>query len=306
MTTTKSKYHLSDEQITFFDENGYLVLKNWIEGEQLADLQRAGQVWIDQGLTKVSNGEDMKAGDNVDYRFAKRAGGKQVFFRVDYLHQKQDNASLELLGSPQVLAVAESLCGANFVPSYESMVFKFEGDGEAIHWHQDAVFTRKHRVFNFDLYLDASKKGAGALHVLPGTQKNKQQICEMEDNYGWNPPEMIVVEMEPGDVLLHDDMVVHGSPETTGNALRRTIYLEFRSVEQIHDEGPWDDDFIQKRMQLIPMAKQAFETRYPDMDAFKWSPTHALAKPTNDSTEEILRVLHTAHSPSSFCSATSE
>ncbi len=66
-----------------------------------------------------------------------------------------------MLGAPQVLAVAESLCGRNFVPTYESMVFKQEGDGEKIRWHQDAVHPRNHRIFNYDLYLDASRKGAG-------------------------------------------------------------------------------------------------------------------------------------------------
>src|SRR5579875_4108692 len=89
-----------------------------------------------------------------DYVFAHRSQGP-VMYRVNYLHNKGQAASLELLGSPYVLAVAESLCGPNLVPTYESMVFKEENDGEAIKWHQDAVHPRKYRISNYDLYLDS-------------------------------------------------------------------------------------------------------------------------------------------------------
>ena len=112
--------------------------------------------------------------------------------------------------------------------------------------------------------------------------------------------------MEPGDVLLHDDMVIHGSPQVQGNALRRTIYFEFRSVEQILDEGPWDEEFVHKRQFLIPMAIKAHANRYPNADAFKWNPKESKLPQCNYSADELKRVTHIEHSPSSFCSATSE
>jgi hypothetical protein len=46
--------------------------------------------------------------------------------------------------------------------------------------------------------------------------------------------------MQPGDVLLHNVMVVHGSPQTVGKQLRRTIYYEFRPAEELLADGPWD------------------------------------------------------------------
>jgi hypothetical protein len=163
-TTPTSPYHLTPEQIRFFDDHGYLVLRQWIPSALLARLRDAGDAWIDAGMQAT---EDELRGN--DFLFAERPGGR-VMYRVNYLHNKGQAASLELLGSPQVLAVAESLCGPNFVPTYESMVFKQEGDGEAIPWHQDAVHPRGYRIFNFDLYLDSSRVGAGALRVVPRSQ----------------------------------------------------------------------------------------------------------------------------------------
>ena len=134
-----------------------------------------------------------------------------MIWPVDYVHDKGEPASLELLGSPQVLGVAQSLCGPNFVSTYESIVFKFEGDGEKIPWHQDAVDPRNWRIFNFDLYLDESRVGGGALKVILGSQGVAADVCEHRDRHGWEAPGAVDVEMQLGDVLLHDVMVVHGS-----------------------------------------------------------------------------------------------
>ena len=43
-----SNYHLTPEQIAFFDENGYLILRNWVTGELLQRLQ--GSIAINSQL----------------------------------------------------------------------------------------------------------------------------------------------------------------------------------------------------------------------------------------------------------------
>jgi len=286
-------YHLTPDQLTFFDANGYLILRNWITGELLERLQEAGHAWIEAGL---KNSED------EDFRFADREVGR-VMYRVDYLHDKGYAASLEMLGSSQVLGVAESMCGPNFVPTYESMVFKEEGDGEAIPWHQDAVHPRQYRIYNYDLYLDRSVKGAGALRVIPKSQANPHDICRLTDTYGWEHPDAIYVEMEPGDVLLHDVMVVHGSERAIGHALRRTIYYEFRAAEEILQDGPWDQDWITRRLRLLPLALKAYKRQFPDQPSFEWNISDELRpEPLGDDQQE-LKIAHLTHMPGAYCSA---
>lgn len=292
-----SQYHLTDEQIQFYDEQGYLILRNWIPQPLLQRLQAAGQAWINQGLNTQSHDPMYE-----DYAFAQRDNGR-VMFRVNYLHNKGEAASLELLGSPYVLGVAESLCGPNFVPTYESMVFKQAGDGEAIPWHQDAVQPRNHRIFNFDLYLDASRIGAGALRVIPKTQQRKHDVCALAEQYGWDHPDAIDVEMEPGDVLLHDIMVVHGSARVAGNALRRTLYYEFRPAEEILEDGPWDRDWIDRRLRLIPLGLRAYARAFADQAQFQWSVSEEFRPQSTVSEEQELKIAHVVHMSGSFCSA---
>jgi ectoine hydroxylase-related dioxygenase (phytanoyl-CoA dioxygenase family) len=295
MNASITGYGLTADQIEFFDSNGYLILRGLVQGRLLARLQSAGKRWIENGADAASD-PMMKR----DYVYAKRSWG-EVLFRIDYLHDKEDSASLELLGSPKVLAIASSLCGRNFVPTYESMVFKQEGDGEAIRWHQDAVHPRRHRIFNFDLYLDRSAANGGALVVIPGSHTTVLDACELERLHGWTPPGAVVVEMEPGDVLLHDVMIVHGSPRAVGNALRRTIYYEFRAAEQISTEGPWDHDWIDRRMRLIPAGLEAFRKAFPEEPGYDWQPDPQF-RPRKESALS-LKVLHKTHTPGSYCSA---
>lgn len=292
-----STYHLSQEQVQFFDDHGYLILRNWIPGDLLERLRGAGAAWIKNGLN-AGEGDP----NTVDYKFANRANGR-VMFRVDYLHNKGQAASLELLGSPYVLGVAESLCGPNFVPTYESMVFKQQGDGEAIPWHQDAVHPRKYRIFNFDLYLDASHAGGGALRVIPGTHVHKQDVCYIADTHGWTHPDAITVEMEPGDVLLHDVMIVHGSERTEGNALRRTIYYEFRAAEEILEDGPWDRTWIDQRLRLVPLGLRRFQQTFPNESQFRWNVSDEFRTHISDDEETELKIAHIVHMSGSFCSA---
>ncbi|MBC8100652.1 MAG: phytanoyl-CoA dioxygenase family protein [Armatimonadetes bacterium] len=294
-----TSYQLTPEQIAFFDENGYLVLRNWIPSAMLASLQAAGKAWIDEGLTATADNPH-----HIDFHFANRAAGRTMY-RVDYVHNKDQVASLELLGSPQVLGVAESLCGANFVPTYESMVFKQEGDGEAIKWHQDAVHTRTHRIFNYDLYLDASRTGGGALWVIPKSQTQPHDICALTDAYGWDVPGAIEVEMLPGDVLLHDVMVVHGSPHTEGNPLRRTIYYEFRAAEEIIQDGPWDATWIDQRLRLIALGIKRYATAYPDDEQFTWQVADGFRPQMTSDEAAELRIAHLVHMSGSYCSASS-
>jgi len=301
VTTTSTHqltpHHLTPEQIATFDEKGYLVLKNRIPADLLLRLQNAATRWIEAGRDSTASGHP-----DPDYVFAQRSGGR-VMFRIDYLHGKGEPASLELLGSPAVLGIAESLAGPNFVPTYESLVFKVEGDGAAIDWHQDAVHPRNHRIFNVDVYLDAARPDEGSLRVAPGSQTKPVDVCQLADEYGWDAPGVVQTNLEPGDVLVHDVMVVHGSQAVLNNRLRRTIYYEFRPAEQIIAEGPWTAEWVDQRMRLIPLALTQHARRHPEGSGFAWNPEGQFRPEVGEDDEAELRIAHKVHSRGSYCSA---
>ena len=286
---------LTTVQIAQFDRDGYLVLKQRIDPSLISRLHTASERWMADGMTQGPQKDS-------DWLFADRPTGRTMW-RVDYIHSKGESASLELLGSRAVLGIAESLAGPDFVPTYESMVLKAAGDGAPVPWHQDAVHPRKHRMFNVDVYLDESRRGAGALHVIPGSQVRRSDACALAETYGWELPGAIEVELEAGDVLVHDDMIVHGSPPASGNALRRTIYLEFRPARSILEDGPWTPEWMDARLRLIPLAL-AERAKWTDPgERFDWRISPDLRPDVTDDVEAELRVVHTVHTPGEWCSA---
>nr|ASV47064.1 hypothetical protein [uncultured bacterium] len=271
---------LTGDQVAHFDVHGYVLLPGRVPPDLLARLRAAADGWTGQAPTP-------------DHLFS---GGR--LWRVDHLHDKGSPASLELLGSPEVLGVAESLAGPDLVPTYESLVVKAAGDSAAVPWHQDAVHGREHRLFNVDVYLDDAEAGAGALHVVPGSQHARTDACALRDDHGWAVPGAIELPVRAGDVLVHDDMLVHGSPPVRGRALRRTVYLEFRPAASILEHGPWDAAWLDARLRLLDAAVAAHAAARPGVPGHVRRPARRPAPgPLR------LRVAHGTHTPGEWCSA---
>lgn len=295
VTAVPSPWHLDADQVEFFDAYGYLVLPQRIPDELLTRVRAAAEHWM-------ASGEHPDRERPGDWLFADRPSGR-VMYRVDYLHDKGSPASLELLGSPEILGIAESLAGPDFVPTYESMVFKAAGDAAPIPWHQDAVHARRSRLFNVDVYLDASRRGGGALHVVPGSHVRRTDACALAEEHGWSLPGAIEIELEPGDVLVHDDMVVHGSPPAVGSALRRTVYYEFRSARHILAEGPWTPHWVDRRLHLVPLALAEHARNWPQQHRFTWRVPDDLRPVLGRDEQAELRIVHEVHTPGEWCSA---
>ena len=290
-------YHLTADQVDFFDQNGYLILRNRFPAELIDQLRRASDEWIERGRAERSDDPSLP-----DFAYANRPSGRALY-RVNYLHDKLPEGSLQLLGSPGMLGVAESLAGSDFVPTYEALVFKSEGEGAPVEWHQEAVHPRSGRIFNVGVYLDPARKSQGAVRVIPGSHRGPSDVCALDQQFGWDVPGAVTAELEPGDALVHDVMVVHGSPPVSGNPLRRTIYYEFRPAQQIFDEGPWDREWVDRRLRLVPAALRAHDRTYPSAPRFSWNVADEYRPEDLGDAHVERRVIHPRHSPGSYCSA---
>jgi hypothetical protein len=132
----------------------------------------------------------------------------------------------------------------------------------------------------------------------------RTDACALAQEHGWQLPGAIEVELAAGDVLVHDDMIVHGSPPTEGgSAMRRTIYFEFRPAQSIIEDGPWSREWMDKRLRLVPLAL-AERARWADADArFDWRASPQLRPAVSEDVEAELRVVHEVHTPGEWCSA---
>jgi ectoine hydroxylase-related dioxygenase (phytanoyl-CoA dioxygenase family) len=243
---------ITDDEIRFFDENGYVILRGVLQPDELAHLQAETRRLMDEVLS----------GGPAD-RWCLR-GPEGVPYYLQYLHSHPNTASERLLAHPTIADLARRMVGEDFVPTFESLVFKLPENGSSVPWHQDATFDRStgHRIFNVDIYLDESNGDNGGVWVVPGSVHwPKAKIKEFLSLPIFVRPGMVQAHTMPGDVLLHDIMVLHGSDVNRHPSLRRVIYYEFRSARQILGTKSWNEDWIAARLKLFRNALHTRKTQ---------------------------------------------
>jgi len=181
-------------------EDGYVKLPGVLATDELAALQAETRAQIDACPLRQPE---------ADFRLKALPDGRTKFFRIQFLPDKQlvNDALLQVLGHQRILATVEAILGANWGFFGSAMVFKGEDGGAAIEAHRGDAAT-------------------GALRVLRGshTIEDVRHLAAA----GINQLDLVEVPMEPGDVLIHDTMVLHGSPATPpGSPLRRVLDHSF-------------------------------------------------------------------------------
>ena len=262
---------LTAQQVQFFFDNGYLKVPGAIAPNEVQRLRDATQQLIDNGPPA-----DATPGERADFQYGRTRGSEdKVLCRIEYVQGKGD-VFLHLLAHPVLLDAVYKVVGERFVPTFDSCVIKMPGRGVEVPWHRDGggpiMFFddpesgRRFPAVNFDIYLDEANEQSGALWVIPGSNKDKESRAPELAKAGEyeTVPGAIRVDMAPGDMLLHDVTLYHGSPETQGGPLRRVIYYEFRDmrfINRAHRAAPgemahhkWSDAWIRQRLSVLQQA----------------------------------------------------
>ena len=243
---------ISDDEAQFFHENGYLIVRGLLQGEELSRIQTAMRELYEYGASEVRQDPDYAYGTG-------HISGNKTLARVDYVIDKKDDMKV-LLGHPFILRSTEKLMGADLIPTWDSMVLKAPGEGIIVPWHRDAGTEQvgDKSIFNVDFYLDRSTE-ENCVWIIPGSNKwpkgqaqswietHRAQSTAAEFRASGAIPAL----MEPGDVLFHDILVLHGSPSSTSQALRRVVYYEFRTAHVEDAIGPHVPAYIPLKQRVL-------------------------------------------------------
>jgi ectoine hydroxylase-related dioxygenase (phytanoyl-CoA dioxygenase family) len=190
---------------------------------------------------------------------------------------------------PGLLKMAEAVNGPDFVPFHEGLFIKDAGLGAAVSWHQDGDthwdnpdFDEDIHGFNFmgQVYGSTAVNG---VWVLPGTHKQgRVNIVKLVEEAGSERlPDAVPIICNPGDVVINNRQLVHGSFANTGFETRVTVNFGFHrrsAVLNVHGAGihaeavTFDDDFIKNRSRLIGMAIEARKQRFPEETPYEYAP----------------------------------
>jgi phytanoyl-CoA hydroxylase len=238
---------ISDDDVRSYHENGFLVIKGALEKDELQQVRSATTDLIHEAVSKTK--------DDPDYMYGVgHLSGKPVIRRIEFVIDKRLECKV-LLANPFILRSVEKLMGRDLFPTWDAMVLKAPGEGIIVPWHRDAgtEFVGDPPIFNVDFYLDEATLDT-CLWVIPGSHKwdPERAQCEIErlNNDGFHRDGAIPVPMQPGDVIFHDILVLHGSPASTSK-LRRVIYYEFRTAHVEERIGPHMPEYIPLKQKLL-------------------------------------------------------
>lgn len=232
----------TDADLDAFRRDGVLVLRAVVDADELTRLREETAGIVTSALGRVGADTVVEAADADDIWFRRGPDGAVVPFRQEYVAARSA-AVRHLLGHPLLARTVLRLQGSDATPTWDSMVFKAEGAGAVVPWHRDDERQPEERnapIFNVDVYLDESDE-TNALWAVPGShhwprERADAEVRRRNGSTDFVSDAAVLVPMRPGDVLLHDIGVLHGSPASR-SPLRRVVYFEFRSAPDIIDRS---------------------------------------------------------------------
>lgn len=243
---------LSQEQIKFFHKNGFLHIPNALGPSEVKFVQQAADRLINEFETvPAALKKDFKYGALV----GDMIGEGDILCRIEYSLNKSQTF-LELLGHPMIIGTAVSLTNEPIVLTWEDIIIKMAASGMGVPFHQDTLYqSLKSTVFSIGVYFDDSD--LDPLYALPGTQQlgpvSEEEIPRI---VAARKDEMVVLPVKAGDLLMHNVQMIHGSKANNSPKTRRVLYFEFRTVSQVLNDSPWDQDWLKLRQPYISLALQ--------------------------------------------------
>jgi ectoine hydroxylase-related dioxygenase (phytanoyl-CoA dioxygenase family) len=234
-TAQQSDYRLTDEQVEFFHQNGYVskirilsesqIEQLLVELSDLFDPQHDGREWWHEYHTNES------ADPNTVLFHSLGAWRIKAGFHDVLWHPAFTTAAAQLLGGPVRFWHDQLFC-------------KPAKHGGVVAWHQDySYWTRTEPMSHLTCWigLDESTRENGCLQYVPGSHRwsllpitglagDMHSIREVLDDEQWemlNNP--VSIELLPGEAVFHHPLMVHGSKENRTNQPRRaTVINAFR------------------------------------------------------------------------------
>lgn len=130
----------------------------------------------------------------------------------------------DLVHHPRLVAALKDVLGPNVLCLESGFFWKNAQDSSFVSWHQDSTYLQLQPAAGLAawLALTDSRKDNGALKVIPGTHTDGDLAYDLipgENNMlkfsrqvrGIDPAKAVHLELEPGQLSMHANHIVHGS-----------------------------------------------------------------------------------------------
>ncbi|HEX2269410.1 MAG TPA: phytanoyl-CoA dioxygenase family protein [Pyrinomonadaceae bacterium] len=227
-------YRLTDDQMSFYRENGYLSGIRILNDEQIDVLRAELAELVDPAHPENELFYEFNANESADPR-------KVLFHALGGWRIKP--GLHDLLWHPAFVVPAAQLLGGAVRFWHDQIFYKPAHHGGVVIWHQDySYWTRTTPVAHLSCWigLDDSTLANGCLHYVPGSHRwpllpRTGFANEMDAILDSLTPEQraefkpVPIELKAGECSFHHSFMVHGSyGNETANPRRGLVINVFR------------------------------------------------------------------------------
>ncbi|MGC6484624.1 MAG: phytanoyl-CoA dioxygenase family protein [Candidatus Puniceispirillales bacterium] len=225
---------LTQDQINFFNENGYLVVEDAVTPEQLQSLRDDFAAWVEE-----SRSHDEAWGETVNgkSRFDVETGHSAetpALRRINAPHEVSD-AYFEVMADSGMTDMVADLIGPDVKLHHTKINSKLPGSATAVKWHQDFPFTphTNDSLITALLMVDDVTQENGPLEVWPATHDGTIHTLWHDGQFTGAVSDEVTAEAlekriictgKAGSVCLMHTRLLHGSAPNN-SAAARTLYI---------------------------------------------------------------------------------
>lgn len=244
-------FNISAEQVTFFRENGFLVLENALTSAEVDEL-RAETTRVCRGNLGDIKGVIPAQVDESDDEILKR------YLCIHFPH-KLSAVMRDYLAHPAIVETLTHAISPN-IKCMQSMLFIKAAGKPGQAWHQDEIYipTRDRSLTGAWIALDDATVENGCLWVIPGSHKHgilwpqhmhddrRFDCAEETGGFPYTDEDSIPVEVKAGALVFFNGYLLHRSfPNHAKSGYRRVLVNHYMSAESLL---PWHNPRGTERM----------------------------------------------------------
>lgn len=232
---------LSEAQLAEYHENGYVAIRNALSPDLLERLIATTARLYAEGsrLTHKTQHFDLEASHTPEAPRIRRIASPTEL----------DDVYLEAAFESVLGDIAADLIGGPVKFYHSKINFKLPHGGAEIGWHQDwPVFPHTNtNLVAISVPLNASRAGNGCLQTIPGTHKFGPRSHWHEGKYLLNCNasmteedfrQVVNNELDPGDIVAHHGLSLHGSSQNRSDDLRTTYIIQYAAADAFAYTAP--------------------------------------------------------------------
>lgn len=229
--------YITQEQIDFYNANGYVVIENIITPEEVEMYKTIYDDFLSGRIDVGANRSDL--GANLG-NSKKVENITQIMWPSEF--------KKELLGMPyhhRALAISKELMGDDLEMDFDMLINKAPGTNTVTPWHQDEAYwvnVPDKRATSCWLALDNATKENGCMWFVPGSNLEPVRPHRFAAGEGGaltcdaSEAEGLPVELKAGSCTFHHGRTLHYSRGNATDSQRRAFIVNFRPAEMIRIE----------------------------------------------------------------------